>query len=205
MEARGFKANQDPDKRKLGYAIDDALDVLRDSAERNSPPGVRDRLRQINTGYAVFTRIQDAAARRLTSGGKISPTDLLAAVKKGDHTVRKGAFARGDALLQQFAEDASEVLTPVMSDSGTTERALWLGTEAAGGLMGHAAGGIPGMAAGITMPLATNALARVGLARAASRSPVNYLRAVDRRVSPLVPHRVVGAVGGNALASGNNQ
>ena len=102
----------------------------------------RSKLRNINKSYAMFTRLQDAAAARKLGGGEITPSDLLGAVKKGDRTIRKGSFARGDALLQQFAQDGQRVLGSKVSDSGTTERTL-----ANRLLGGHGViGGLPGLA-----------------------------------------------------------
>ena len=216
-QARGMKGDPSNKERSLGHLVDDLNDLLRDSAERSSPPGVRQKLKDINTGYAMFTRIQDAAARRVgAEDGVFNTGDLMAAVKKGDRSVRKGSFARGDALLQDFAEDAHAVVRAKLPDSGTARRvkqglagrvlggAMGAAVGSHAGLVGEMAGGAVGSALGgaIDRPIAatTNQLARAMLARSASRAPKNYLARVGRATSPLVTHRQLGAGAGGVNA-----
>lgn len=155
-----FKSSSDASERMLGHALDDVNSAMRDALERQNP-SVAPQLRNINNAYAMFTRAENAAGRRATSGGLFTPGDLLQAVKGGDRTVRKRAFAAGDALMQDWAEAAHSVLGNKMPDSGTTERMLWdLG--GAGGLgyaamyhpevaLGLAAGSVPYTAPAMTL------------------------------------------------------
>jgi len=96
---------------------------MRQNLERINPRYAGE-LRQINSGWAMYARIRDAAAQRRTSGGVFTPSDLLGAVKKGDRSVSKGSFARGDALMQDFAEAGQQVLPSKIPDSGTAGRSL---------------------------------------------------------------------------------
>lgn len=200
--SRSMKGSPDHNQRELGHLLDDTADVLRSAAERTSPPGIRPRLKAINSGYAIFTRIQDASARRITAPhegefGVFTPTDLMAAVKKGDRSVRKGAFARGDALLQGFAEDAASVLPNKMPDSGTAGR---LRQGRAGAVVGAAVSGVPGAIMGYGADVAsqsvTNSLARHVLARHANSGATrNYLKSAQGRLT-------AGTYGGAAGLSG---
>lgn len=209
--SRSLKGSQDHNQRELGYLLDDTTEALRDAAERSSPPGIRQRLKAINSGYAVFTRIQDASARRITAPhegefGVFTPTDLMAAVKKGDRTVRKGAFARGDALLQGFAEDAASVLPNKMPDPGTAGR---LKQGRAGGVIGAAIGGVPGAIMGYGADVAsqsvTNHLARHLLNRARTGSPRNYLKSSQGRLTAQTYGGAGGVAGAANREGGNGQ
>lgn len=209
QQSRGLKGDPSYKERELGRLVDDLNDALRNSAERHSNPGARVMLKRLNTGYAMLTRIEDAAARRINAeDGLVSTGDLVASVKKGDRTARKGAFARGDALLQGFAESAHEVIRPRLNDSGTARRLKE-------GVFGRAVSGAVGAGLGAHIPVigpeigagvgaavggaldapiaaATNALARHGLEKAARRgmsaagphAPVNHLKAILARTNP---------------------
>jgi hypothetical protein len=103
--------------------------------------------------------------------------DLMQAVKKGDRSVRKGAFARGDALLQDWADDAAAILPNELPNSGTADR-MNLTKD--------------GLIESAVSPV-TNHLARRVLAKHAARNPASAVAGVARRVSPMVDHRIVGA------------
>lgn len=199
-QSRDLKGSPDPNARGLGRALEDTLDALRQDMIDHSPAEYRARLKGINQGYAMFTRLQDAAARRQAGGGTVTPGDLLAAVKKGDRSVRKGAFARGDALLQDFAEDADRVLSPRHGTSHTPEiqetnkmlgaRGVVASTLGAGigasvgGEVGAGLGAAMGIPADMVLARGTNALARRLLERGAPEpkgAPRNYLGAAQRR------------------------
>jgi hypothetical protein len=215
-QARALKGAQDPNQQGLGRRLEDVVDVLRQDMIDHSPAKYKARLTALNSSYARFTRLEDAAARRQGGAGEITPQDLLAAVKKGDHTVRKGAFARGDALLQDFAEDADRVLSPKVRDSGTTERTLanrMLGGHALGatagagagamigGGPGAAIGGIAGAVGDMAASRVTNALAHRVLSGASRTANTrNYLRAAQQRA--LAPRAAIPAAASALPAPG---
>lgn len=119
-----YRSSSDAAQRQLGTALGEVRTIIRDALERQNPQQA-DELRKINSAYAMFTRVQGAAGNRATSQGVFTPADLLRAIKQQDRTVRKGQFARGDALMQDFAEFGQTVLPGKMPDSGTPERAMW--------------------------------------------------------------------------------
>jgi hypothetical protein len=123
--ASTYKSSADAAHRELGGALSDVVTALRENLERSSDPSVREELKKINTGWAMLTRLESAASRRAGSGGVFTTGDLLQAVKSGDRSARKRTFARGDALMQDFAETAHTVLPDRLPDSGTTERQMW--------------------------------------------------------------------------------
>ena len=192
-----FHSSLDPADHMLADHFDRALSALRDNMERSSDPEVGERLRRLNTGYAMFTRGRAAAANRATSGGRFTTGDFLQAVKRGDKSAGRGAFARGDALFQDFAEDAHAVLSNVVPDSGTAERlnvtrpgplggALGSALGSVAGPAGAVAGGLAGFAAdgavqGVTNNLAARAMANrtrrfVRGEKAVSPGTANYLK-----------------------------
>lgn len=120
-----YKSSGDAAHRELGGALQDVVTHLRENLERSSDPSVREELKKINTGWAMLTRLENAASRRAGSGGVFTTGDLLQAVKSGDRSARRRTFARGDALMQDFAETAHSVLPDKLPDSGTAERQMW--------------------------------------------------------------------------------
>ena len=209
--AAGYKGSPDFASRELGDRLNDALGALRDGMERSSDPGVRDELKKANAGWAAFVRLQDAAARRATSEGVFTSGDLLQSVKKTDRSVRKGAFARGDALLQDFATTAHKVLKNTIPDSGTALRVNATRPGMAGAVVGSMMGGPVGAAIGAGADMAVRpgvqSLARAYLRRG-STNPKNYLAHATRAVDPLVQHRQPNAallVPGMAGAAASQQ
>jgi hypothetical protein len=53
-----------------------------------------------------------------------SPSQLAAAVRKSDKSAGKGAFAKGDALMQDLSDRAQSVMGSNVGNSGTADRAL---------------------------------------------------------------------------------
>lgn len=133
-KVRQFSASTDPDQRELGAALREVQSVVRDLAARQNPQHAG-RLARINEGWAKLTRVQRAAALGLE--GQFTPGQLRTATRVADTSVRKGASARGAALMQGFAEDAQSVLPSSIPDSGTAGR----------GMMGMAIGGVGGIPA----------------------------------------------------------
>ena len=125
-------------ERELGDLFGDVKDAIRDSLQRQNPQ-VAAELREVNRGWAMFKRIQNASSRRAGSGkdeGVFTPMDLAAAAKTQDPTRNKAAFARGDAMMQDLAEWGLFVMPQRLPDSGTTERALWTMLGIGAGTMG---------------------------------------------------------------------
>lgn len=123
--ASEYRGAADPNQRIFAARIDEVKLALREALERNNPEAA-EQLKAINSGYAMLVRAQNAATRRATSGAIFTPSDLLQSIKSQDPTTRKGAFLKGDGLLQPFAEAAQQVLPNTRPDSGTAERGMFL-------------------------------------------------------------------------------
>lgn len=128
--ARTYAGSASADDRVLANGISEVLSSARSALERSNPK-LAPQLRKINQAYATFTRVQDAASRVGTEEGVFTPNHLLSAVRNMDKSARKGAFARGDALLQTLAENGKKVLGIKYPDSGTAGRLANMGAGAA--------------------------------------------------------------------------
>lgn len=160
-------------ERDLGQVVNKVLIAFRENLARNNPAEAAE-LKKINTAYAMYTRMRNAAARG--QEGVFTPNHLVSAVKAGDRTVGKDAFARGDALMQTFAELGQRVLPSKVPSSGTTERAAMMAAILGEGVLysPHIAGGVlagtlPYTRAGQAV---TNAAFRAGLA---AKKPFGYI------------------------------
>lgn len=120
---RKFSGSQDANQQLLGEALNSTLMAVRSNMERMNPAFAQE-LQRINQGWAMYARMRVAASNRRGSEGVFTPGDLLTAVKRGDQSVQNGSFARGDALMQRFAEAGQRVLPSKVPDSGTAGRSL---------------------------------------------------------------------------------
>lgn len=188
-----YRGSSDAGQRDMAHLLDDVRGAVRDALQRQNPQHA-DELAKINESYAMWVRVENAANRRAGSGGVFTPPDLLQAVKQSDRTIRKSAFARGDALMQDWAEIANLVLPNKVPDSGTPERIALMELMKAGAgafaveQVPHAGpytipvlGGIGVASLPYTRPgiAATNRIAQPGLIRKATGSAI-------RKTSPLV-------------------
>lgn len=127
---RNYSGGADPDARDLANALRGVQSSIRDMAARQNPK-YAPQLKKINEGWAKFIRTQRAAAG--AKEGVFTPGQLRTATRVSDSSGRKAASARGEALMQQLAEDAQSVLPSSIPDSGTAGRAaLGLGLGGAG-------------------------------------------------------------------------
>ena len=146
-EAKNFTRSSDAYQQELGGALNEALRILRDTLPRVNP-GFSDELQAINTGYANYTRIRQAASSTAAGAreGMFTPAQLAQAVRAQDTSAGKGASATGQALMQDLAERGTNVLGAKVPDSGTPGRAALAG----GGVLAGATGTALPLAAALT-------------------------------------------------------
>ncbi len=116
----GFNRMDDPFKRQEGKILGDVLDEFKGLARRQSPQ-MADDLRAADEGWANFVRYR-AAAKSSPADGLANPGQFRTAASQSDKTVGKGATARGEALMQDFASDASKIIPSDFGNSGTSPR-----------------------------------------------------------------------------------
>lgn len=114
-------ASTDADQRLVADALKNVRASLRDLASRSNP-GAAKELAAVNSGYANFKRLEKAASYVSAEDGVFSPSQLQTAVKALDRSKDKGAFARGDALMQDLSDAAKGRLGNGVPDSGTAGR-----------------------------------------------------------------------------------
>lgn len=147
--ARGYMGNDDYDTQKLGTAVLQAQQNLRDMIARTNPQEAGD-LQAINNGWAYLKRAQRASASTGAESGIFSPAQYHTAVKALDPSKDNSAFARGTALGQDLSAAGKSVLGSSVPDSGTPLRhAIQLGF---GGLVGHSV--LPESVSGAMIPAA---------------------------------------------------
>lgn len=110
-------------ERELGQAFGEAKTALREALARTNPEHAQE-LQDINRAYAMLLRMENAGAAAGSKEGVFTPAALRAATKAKDTSRNKKAFARGDALLQPWAESGESVLGSTYPDSGTAGRML---------------------------------------------------------------------------------
>lgn len=139
--ARDFTRSEADEVRQMGYALQDMNAAMREALERSNP-GAAPVLRSINEAWANLVRVEGAAGRVGSKEGVFTPAALRGAVKGADRSVRHRSFARGEALMQDFADAGEKVLGGKYPDSGSIGRAAQIGAAAA-------AGANPGMLLGL--------------------------------------------------------
>lgn len=129
--ASGLKRDALFDNRQLGAAIGEIQAAVRSNLERSNPLLAKE-LNAVNTSWANYSRLRDAAARQGAESGKFTPAQLSAAVRAQDKSKGKRAFSEGTALMQDLSDPAKGVLPGKYPDSGTVGRLL-LGLGIGGG------------------------------------------------------------------------
>lgn len=130
--ARMYRNSPVGDERQLGGAFLELQSTLRDWLARSNPK-VAPELAKANEAYANLLRVEGAAGKPGADPGVFTPAQLQSAVRQLDPTLRHRAFARGDALMQDYADAGRNVLGARLPDSGTPYRGL-MATLLGGGL-----------------------------------------------------------------------
>ena len=128
-----FRKSADPFQRDLGAAFGETRRAFNNLLMRNVSPDKAAQLKGLDRAYTGFLRIENAAARTGAKEGVFSPAQLKAAARSMDTSLRKRAFARGTAPVQEFAEAGQGVLGRSVPDSGTAGRAMLGGALLTGG------------------------------------------------------------------------
>lgn len=128
---KGYRSDGSFENRQLGNALGEVLTSMRGALTRANPNDAP-QLQAINRAYSMFAKVRDASSRVGTDEGVFSPAQLLSAVRSGDRSAGKGAFATGNAQMQELADAGRTVLGSKYPDSGTAGRQI---LAAGGGLL----------------------------------------------------------------------
>ena len=80
-------------------------------------------LANVNKAWANFKVVQNAASKLGADSGQFNTSQLLNAVKTMNKSKDKSQFAAGNALMQDLAENAKNILGNKVPNSGTMDRA----------------------------------------------------------------------------------
>lgn len=120
--------------RLLKGAVQQVRAALKGALER-SDPAAANAVKNADEAFANFVRIRQGAGRVGAENGVMTAPQFLSAVQATDRSGSKGAFAGGNALMQDLAEAGKNVLPSKIPDSGTAIRGLvGLGTYGGGAL-----------------------------------------------------------------------
>jgi len=165
-----LSASTNNDERVIAGALKEAQDQFRQLVTRSNPQNAAE-LKAIDTGYANYKRVQNAASKVGAEEGVFSPAQLQNAVRATDKSKDKAKFAKGEALMQDLSESGKTVLGNKVPDSGTPYRTMAAMLASGGaGLSGY-----PGIAAGL------------------AAAPVMYSTAGQKMMAALLAKRPAGA------------
>lgn len=153
-QIRGIRNNPSGDG-ELADALQALQGALDSAARRHSDPDAVALLDAADAGYAKLVRIEEAAQRAGGNAGTFSPTGFERSVQKTSGGTRSKAFLRGDALMQDYA-DQGKSLTDRLPNSGSADRVM----------AGYAVGAPAAAGAAFLEPTSAAALGAIGAAYA---------------------------------------
>ena len=106
-------------------------------------------LNNIDKSYGKFEIVRNASLRKKVSED-FTPGDLLQASAKSDTTKRQSKFSSGDARMQNFAQNAQNIIGNTVPNSGTAGR-MEANRMLTGGGMGLGATQVDPLTAGLTI------------------------------------------------------
>ena len=156
---RNYGGSIDVAEREVGSALNGVRDAFRDLIERSNPTVAPD-LQAANAAYARFVRLQRAAGSTGAVDGVFTPAQMSRAVQQSDPSARRGRYAAGEALMQEFSDAGRSVLPSTVPNSGTADRAITAALLGAPG--GAAAMGVVDPTTALAMMLMSAAYSRPG-------------------------------------------
>lgn len=190
-QAQKYRRSTDAYQQDVGNAIGELQNALRENLMRMNPQQA-ERLRNVNEAFANFVRLENAAGRIGAQDGVFTPQQLASAIRQTDRSTRRGAYARGDALMQDLSDAAQSRMSAQIPDSGTAERLMVNLLAGGAGYMANPL--IPGGLAAASVPYLP------GVSQAASnailRRPANAKALAD--ALERLPPGALGALSGAA-------
>ena len=129
-------------------ALMDIRSVLSNELQKANPK-LAPVLNNIDKSYGKFEIVRNASIRRKVSED-FTPGDLLQASAKSDVTKRQSKFSSGDARMQNFAQNAQNIIGSTVPNSGTAGR-MEANRMLTGGGMGIGATQVDPLTAGLTV------------------------------------------------------
>jgi hypothetical protein len=153
QNANSFLRSQDPMQQRIGQAYNDLRQAFKDTLSAQNPPGLVSALQQTDRDFASFAQYRNASvmANALKNGGMVTPSQYMNSVASmAKQSGRAIPLSEGNALNQDFASAANNVMGNAVPDSGTPFRhAIQAGI---GALAGHSV--LPAEADAMLAPVA---------------------------------------------------
>jgi hypothetical protein len=122
--ARKYSGSSVASEQELGGALNQMDSLINQQIQRSNPT-LAPTLNAIDTGWANLVRVEGAAkaaAGNKVNTGIFTPSQLMTSVRASDQSVRDRATARGQALMQDWAQNGLKVIGDKIPDSGTAGR-----------------------------------------------------------------------------------
>ena len=132
-KARQYSGSANASEQELGDALTQMGSLVNQQIGRANPT-LAPTLDAIDTGWAKLVRVEGAAKSAATNKGNtgiFTPGQLMSAVRGADQSTRDRATARGQALMQDWAQNGLQVLGDRVPNSGTFDRGANAGLLAA--------------------------------------------------------------------------
>ena len=132
-KARQYSGSSTASEKELGDALTQMGGLLNQQIGRSNP-ALAPTLNAIDTGWAKLVRVEGAAksaASNKVNTGVFTPGQLMSSVRAADQSVRDRSTARGEALMQDWAQNGLHVLGDKVPNSGTFDRGANAGLLAA--------------------------------------------------------------------------
>lgn len=116
-----FSRDQTADGQAMAEGLRNIQQAFQGALQRSNPRHAEE-LAALNSGWSNLVRVEAAAGSSGAQGGIFSPAQFRSAVRGADNSVRRRAYARGEARMQELADAADEILPRSYPDSGTAGR-----------------------------------------------------------------------------------
>lgn len=186
-KASRLMSSQMESEREVGDALFGVLSEFKKSLY-NQNPKLTPQLRRVDAAYGDLSAVKVAAANSGAANGVFTPKQFATAVRQGDKTLNKSAYAKGTARSQRISDSAMQVLG---DEAGETLAGRYaFGGAGLFGMASRPEYGIPAAIAGRTLYSEPGQRAADVLLR--SRTPA--MQATGRLFGAAAPY--AGAVAG---------
>lgn len=107
--ARRYMKDPAVNSQNIADGIRDMQGAFRDMVTRQNPE-LAPELQKINATWNNLLRVENAVVKAANAEGNFTPEQFQSAVKQMDASLRKGAFAKGQAAMQSYSNAGVNVL-----------------------------------------------------------------------------------------------
>ena len=153
-EVRKFKKSTEPENVDIGSSFEAIESAMADVLKMTNPAQAM-ALNAIDKSFRRLLPVERAVIA--SEGGEFTADQILRQIRSQDGTLRKKAFARGEAEMQPLAEAGQNTIKQRLPTSGSAERAMVGSMALGGGLL------LDPLTVGVGSALTVPAYSRVGV------------------------------------------